>query len=190
MLLSKRSTAEHQQLNSAAKSRRRAEISATASVQGMIRNPPDNVAASGEEKVSGRGPVCVFPNARIFARWIEDPFSAAVQRSHDPGACEHRRAAERSRPRSALPLPLAILERCAPPLVARAEASPRLGMLNRRAKSSGRKTKIGSPTQLRASLFGRYGSVGLRNVIDARVAVVDGEQSGIGRRIHMNGRRI
>ena len=62
--------------------------------------------------------------------------------------------------------------------------------LNRRAKSSGRKTKIGSPTQLRACLFGRDVSVGLRDVVDARVAVVDGQQSGIGRRIHMNGRRI
>ena len=66
----------------------------------------------------------------------------------------------------------------------------RLGPLNRRAKSSGRKTKIGSPTQLRACLFGRNVSVGLRDVIDARVAVVDGQQGGIGRRIHMNGRRI
>src|ERR1700722_13971186 len=70
------------------------------------------------------------------------------------------------------------------------EASPRLGALNRRAKSSGRKTKIGSPTQLRACLFGRNVSVGLRDVIDARIAVVDGQQSGIGRCIHMNGRRI
>src|ERR1700722_14201569 len=74
--------------------------------------------------------------------------------------------------------------------VASAEASPRLGVLNRRAKSSGRKTKIGSPTQLRACLFGRNVSVGLRDVIDARIAVVDGQQSGIGRCIHMNGRRI
>ena len=62
--------------------------------------------------------------------------------------------------------------------------------LNRRAKSSGPKTKIGRPTQLRVCLFGRDVSVGLRDVVDARVAVVDGEQSGIGRRIHMNGRRV
>ena len=74
--------------------------------------------------------------------------------------------------------------------VAGAEALPRLGALNRRAKSSGRKTKIGSPTQVRACLSGRNVSVGLRDVIDARVAVVDGQQGGIGRRIHMNGRRI
>jgi hypothetical protein len=74
--------------------------------------------------------------------------------------------------------------------VAGAEASPRLGALNRRAKPSGRKTKIGSPTQLGACLFGRDVSVGLRDVIDARIAVVDGQQRGIGRRIHMNGRRI
>ena len=58
------------------------------------------------------------------------------------------------------------------------------------AKSSGRKTKIGSPTQLHACLFGRNVSVGLRDVIDARVAVVDGQQSGIGRRIDVNGRII
>jgi hypothetical protein len=71
-----------------------------------------------------------------------------------------------------------------------ADASPRLGALKRSAKSSGRKTKIRSPTQVRARLFGRNVSVGLRDIIDAGVAVVDGQESGIGRRIHMNGRRI
>jgi hypothetical protein len=58
------------------------------------------------------------------------------------------------------------------------------------AKSSGRKTKIGSPTQLHACLFGRNVSVRLRDVIDARLPVVDGQQSGIGRRIDVNGRII
>jgi hypothetical protein len=58
------------------------------------------------------------------------------------------------------------------------------------AKSSDLKTKIGSPTQLHACLFGRNMSVGLRDVIDPRAAVVDGQQSGIGRRIDVNGRII
>jgi hypothetical protein len=38
---------------------------------------------------------------------------------------------------------------------------------------SGRKMKIGSPTELRACRIGRNVSVGLRDVIDARLAVVD-----------------
>ena len=58
------------------------------------------------------------------------------------------------------------------------------------AKSSSRKTKIGSPTQLEACLFGCNVAVGLRDVIDARVTAVDGQQSGIGRRIDVKGRMI
>jgi hypothetical protein len=67
---------------------------------------------------------------------------------------------------------------------------PEVATIPLSAKSSGRKTKIGSPTQLHACLFGRNVSVGLRDVIDARVAVVDSQQSGIGRRIDVNGRII
>ena len=59
-----------------------------------------------------------------------------------------------------------------------------------RAKSSGRKTKIGSPAQLHACLFRLNVAVGLRDVVDARLPVVDGQQSGIGRRIDVKGRMI